>query len=222
MDMLDHLLVGTSASALRKALTDSSLGASVIGGGLDTTLLQGTFGIGLKGVGTDEDAAALEALIIETLKELSVNGFPEDAIESTINTIEFQMREFDTGSFPRGLSFMLGAMRTWVYDRDPLHGVTFEEPLAELKAELAAGKPVFQTLLNDYFVTNGHRVTLTMAPDTGLEAAQQMAEEEELRKVKDSMSPAEVDEVIRMTAELKRLQAADDSEEAKATIPKVR
>jgi Zn-dependent M16 (insulinase) family peptidase len=221
MDVLDHLLIGTSASALRKALTDSDLGASVIGGGLDTTLLQATFGIGLKGVTTEEDAAALETLILKTMESLSVTGFPQDAVEASMNTIEFQMREFNTGSFPRGLSFMLGALRTWNYDRDPLHGVAFEAPLAELKAELAAGKPVFENMLRDYFVANGHRVTLTMEADQALETAQEAAEKEELRKVKDAMSATEVDEVIRMTAELKRIQAADDSEEAKATIPKL-
>lgn len=48
LELTDDLLVGTSAATLRKALTDSGLGESVIGGGLSSELLQNTFSIGLK------------------------------------------------------------------------------------------------------------------------------------------------------------------------------
>jgi len=40
--------------------------------------------------------------------------------KASLNSIEFSLREFNTGSFPRGLSFMLGALSKWVYDQDPL------------------------------------------------------------------------------------------------------
>jgi len=42
---------------------------------------------------------------------------------------------------------MLGALNDWLYDRDPLGGLRFEKPLAELKAALDAGEPVFQQLI---------------------------------------------------------------------------
>ncbi len=45
--------------------------------------------------------------------------------------------EFNTGGFPKGLSIMLGMMAQWIYDKPPLLGIRFEEPLRELKAELA-------------------------------------------------------------------------------------
>lgn len=48
-----------------------------------------------------------------------MTGFSEGAIEAAINTIEFSLRENNTGSFPRGLSLMLRAMGAWIYDRDP-------------------------------------------------------------------------------------------------------
>ena len=36
----------------------------------------------------------------------------------------------------QGLSFMLGMMRNWIYERDPVDALRFEQPLAELKKEL--------------------------------------------------------------------------------------
>jgi len=62
---------------------------------------------------------AVEKLVLDKLAELAKTGFSEGAIEAAINTIEFSLRENNTGSFPRGLSLMLRAMGAWIYDRDP-------------------------------------------------------------------------------------------------------
>ena len=39
--------------------------------------------------------------------------------QAAVNTIEFSLRENNTGSFPRGLSLMLRAVGAWIYDQDP-------------------------------------------------------------------------------------------------------
>lgn len=41
-------MMGTPASPLYKALIDSGMGSSVIGGGMDDGMLQTTFSVGLK------------------------------------------------------------------------------------------------------------------------------------------------------------------------------
>jgi Zn-dependent M16 (insulinase) family peptidase len=43
--------------------------------------------------------------------------------------------------FPRGLSYMLGSLSSWLYDRDPFEPLRFEKPLADLRQRLASGKP---------------------------------------------------------------------------------
>ena len=66
----------------------------------------------------------MEALILSKLEELaSGTGFSPSAIEAAINTIEFSLRENNTGSFPRGLSLMLRAVNAWIYDRDPFQPI---------------------------------------------------------------------------------------------------
>ena len=50
LQFLDYLLLGTSASPLKKALNDSNLGEAIIGGGLGDELRQPMFSLGLKGV----------------------------------------------------------------------------------------------------------------------------------------------------------------------------
>ncbi len=44
--------------------------------------------------------------------------------------------EFNTGSFPRGLSLMLGMLSNWIYDRPPTASLTFNAPLQALKQRL--------------------------------------------------------------------------------------
>ncbi len=119
LGFLNYLLLGTSAAPLRKALNDSGLGESLIGGGIEDELVQPIFSVGLKGV-KPEDKDKVEGLVLETLARLEKEGFTASAIEAAINTIEFSLRENNTGRFPRGLSLMLRAMGSWIYDRDPL------------------------------------------------------------------------------------------------------
>jgi len=154
--VLDHLLLGTSSSVLRKALMESGLGSSITGGGLSDELLQATYSLGLKDVQTD-NVEAVETLIMSSLEQIATDGFSEDAIASSLNTLEFQMREFNTGSFPKGLAFMLGSMSKWIYDDSPTKGLKFEAPLKELKETIAtSGSKVFTDIIRKYLLDNKH------------------------------------------------------------------
>lgn len=117
LNVLDHLLMGTTKSALRKALSDSGLGEDVTGGGLSDELLQATFSVGMKGVDGEEGVEKVRDIIEETLQRLAQEGFEEEDVKASMNAIEFQLREFNTGSFPKGLSLMLGSISGWIYGK---------------------------------------------------------------------------------------------------------
>jgi Zn-dependent M16 (insulinase) family peptidase len=72
--------------------------------------------VGLKGV-DPANQDKVPALVLDKLEQLAKEGFTPTAIEAAINTIEFSLRENNTGSFPRGLSLMLRAVGAWIYDR---------------------------------------------------------------------------------------------------------
>jgi len=221
LGVLDHLLMGTPTSALYKPMIESGLGASLMGGGLSDELKQATFSIGLKGV-QPADVPKVEALAIETLKKAAEDGFEADAIEASLNTIEFSLREFNTGGYPKGLSLMLGILPRWLYGSgSPTEGLRFEAPLANLKARLAKGERVFEGLLQRMIVDNSHLATVELVPDDTLAEAQKAAEEAELAAVKAKMSDAELEGIIAATKSLKEAQLKEDSEEALKSIPRV-
>eukprot|EP00878_Enallax_costatus_P000486 GHUV01000578.1.p1 GENE.GHUV01000578.1~~GHUV01000578.1.p1 ORF type:complete len:1096 (+),score=414.34 GHUV01000578.1:291-3290(+) len=218
LGFLDYLMMGTAAAPLRKALNDSGLGAAIVGGGIDDELKQPVFSVGLKGV-DPANTEKVEALILDKLKEMAETGFTPGAIEAAVNTIEFSLRENNTGSFPRGLSLMLRAVGAWIYDRDPYTPIQWEEALNNFKAKLAGGGDVFGPLIHKYLLDNKHRVTVVVLPDQQLANKVEEDERNRLDGIRAKMSERDVQQVISETEALKERQETPDSPESLACIP---
>ncbi len=217
LSILSYIIIGTQASVLRKTLLDSDLGENVTGG-LESEMRQMSFTAGLKGIAVD-DAAKVEKLILDTLAKLVKEGLDPDMIEAAFNTFEFSLRENNTGSFPRGLSLMLRALTTWLHDDNPLSPLAFEAPLAAIKANLAADKSYFETLVQQHLLDNNHRVSFILEPDASTGQKQETAEKERLAQAQAAMSKIEVEAVIKQARKLKELQQTPDSPEALAMLP---
>jgi presequence protease len=220
-DILEHILIGTPASPLYKALIDSRLGQGLTGGGLDDGLRQPMFSIGLKGI-DPADADKIELLIADTIGTLAEQGIDPMTVEAALNTVEFRLRENNTGAFPRGIVFMLRALRSWLHGRDPLSPLAFEAPLAAVKARVAGGERYFENLIGRHFIANSHRTLLILRPDR--QQAEREAKEEEARLAREraGMSGADLDAVVAATRALKLAQETPDPPEALATIPSLK
>ncbi|KAH0920864.1 hypothetical protein HID58_020882 [Brassica napus] len=220
LGFLDHLMLGTPASPLRKILLESGLGEALVNSGVEDELLQPQFSVGLKGV-SDDKVQKVEELIMSTLRKLADEGFDTDAVEASMNTIEFSMRENNTGSSPRGLSLMLQSIGKWIYDMDPFEPLKYEEPLKTLKARIAeeGSKAVFSPLIEKFILNNPHCVTIEMQPDLEKASQEEVEEKNILQKVKASMTDEELAELARATEELRLKQETPDSPEALKCVP---
>ncbi|MCL7046639.1 hypothetical protein MKW94_022333 [Papaver nudicaule] len=220
LGFLDHLLLGTPGAPLRRILLESGLGEAIVGGGIEDELLQPQFSIGLKGV-SDDDIQKVEELVMSTLKKLAEEGFDPEAVEASMNTIEFSMRENNTGSFPRGLSLMLRSIGKWIYDMDPFEPLKYEKPLTALKARIAEEGPkaVFCPLIEKFIINNPHLVTVEMQPDAKKASLEEAAEKEILDKVKAGMTEEDLAELARATQELRLKQETPDPPEALKSVP---
>jgi presequence protease len=218
LTILSHVLIGTPASPLRKALIDSGLGEDLAGIGLEGELREMFFSTGLKGIAV-EDGGQVENLVLETVTGLVREGIDPQTIEASLNTVEFRLRENNTGNYPRGLVVMLRALATWLYNGDPLALLSFEAPLAAIKQRLAQQEPYFEGLLDRYFLKNPHRTTLFLQPDPELGPREEAAERERLAEIRAAMRPAELTEIVANTHKLKQIQETPDPPEVLATIP---
>jgi Zn-dependent M16 (insulinase) family peptidase len=216
--VLDRLLLGKASSPLKKSLEDSGLGEEIIGNGVDDELLQSTFAIGMKGIKNREDVNALEDLIMDTFHKLDSDGFSEEEIASSMNTIEFRLREGGGGL--RGMEVFLGALSKWNYDLSPKDALVYEDALKALKDELKrTGSNTFQQMIRDFLLTNNHRVVLELYPSTTLEGEQLKDQDLQISRAQSRMSEQEYQSVLDDGIKLKQLQETEESPEVIATNP---
>lgn len=218
LKVLHYILLGMPGSPLRKALIDSGLGEDIAGVGLEDELHQTYFSTGLKGIAV-ENADRIESLILDTLEQLAREGIDPQTVEAALNTIEFRLRENNSGNYPRGLLLMLRALTTWLYDSDPLALLAFEGPLARLKEQLAKDLTYFPKIIEHLFLKNPHRVTIILKPDPELAEKEAAEERERLDAIRRSMSPNRLQFLAENTKALRSIQETPDPPEALATIP---
>ena len=218
LHLLDYILLGTSASILRKTLIESGLGEDIIGGGLESELREVSFGVGLKGVSID-DIDRAESLILETLDQIISEGIDTGMIAAALNTAEFRLRENNTGSFPRGLALMLRSLTNWVYDRDEIEPLRFERSLKELRIKIEEDGRYLEKMLRKRLIDNVHRSTVILQPD-GEEALRlQKDESDRLIIARNEMNDDEFARIKRDIELLRNSQEKPDSPEDIAKLP---
>ena len=215
--ILDYILLGTPASPLRKVLIESGLGEDLTGGGLETHLKQMVFVIGLKGIEKNKINTA-EKLIFKTLEDLVLNGINNDDIRAALNSFEFDLRENNTGGFPRGLSLWLKSLNGWIYGANPIDLISFESPLNLIK-EKSFHQGFYEKIIKQYFISNNHRSIVQLHPSYTLAKKIENKEKEKLRKIKNAMTKNQLIDVQQKTHALLELQSKPDSDEAIATLP---
>ena len=218
-EMLEFILVGMPASPLRKALIDSNLGEDLAGNDLETENDPMYFSTGLKGIAS-EDAEKVEALIFKTLEKIA-EGAPAALVEAAINTLEFDLRENNSGRYPKGLSLMLTALNAWIYDGDPIGSLQFEQHLESIKADIAAGKPLFEDLIRTWMLQNTHRATVLLEPDVEFEARRSELERQRLEGITENLDAAARLRIEEEDAALRAHQSTPDLPENLATIPRL-
>lgn len=221
LQILEHILIDTPASPLRKALIDSGLGEDLTGGGLSTYQRQATFGVGLKGA-SGASAERIEGLILNTLGNLAEEGIDPGMIEAALNTTEFQLRELNTGAFPRGLMLMIMALPTWMHGGDPLSALAFADRLENIKQAAASNPRYFEEMIARHLLDNPHRVTVTLEPDPTIGPKRDEAELKRLADAQSTMAPDDLLAIFEQTQRLQARQQQPDRPEDLAKIPVLR
>lgn len=163
LEVLSEILMGNAGSPLQKAVVESGLGDDLSPiSGLDTHTLQMVFSVGLRG--TDEDKCGdFEALVVDVLKQLVENGFPEDVVRGAVRRVEFRNREL-RGGVPFGLRLLGKTLRGWLHGTAPETTLEFTPHMEALKRK--AAEPGFlESMITDVILDNPHRSTVLVVPD---------------------------------------------------------
>lgn len=236
LDVLEHILLGNSASPLRKKLIDSGLGSALSdASGFDSDMRDTMFACGLKEIGKD-DAVKVEKIIFETLEELCTKGVDAKLLESAIHQIEFHKKEITNSPHPFGIKLLLSFAGTWIHEGDPVSALNFDDDLERLKQETAkyyvkdtkqensidrkdreeislpnsSQDGFLERKIREYFLDNPHRVLFILEPDQNMEERENLRVQEELDNILASLTPDKIKQIREDSKKLEELQEAKE------------
>ena len=209
LSILEQILLGNSASPLRKALIDSALGSALSDStGFDPDNRDTMFACGLKDISKDS-VEKVEKIIFSTIKEIADKGIEKNLIESAIHQIEFYRKEITNTPYPFGIKLLLSFAGTFIHGGDPVSCINIDKDLDILKEKIRKG-PFLENKLRQYFLENPHRILFTLEPDTDLEISNIEKTRIELKNLLRKMSKKDLEKIQKDTKTLAALQEKDE------------
>lgn len=214
-DILEHLLLETPSSPLKKALIDAKIGKDVFGS-FEAGMLQPMFSIVVKN-SNESEKERFKGIVIETLNKLVKEGIDKKLIEASINIKEFQLREADYHGYPKGLIYSMKSMDSWLYDENPWIHLGYENTLKKIKSAL--NSRYFEDLIEKYILKNNHSSILVVKPVKGLAEEKEAYTKKKMADFKQSLTAEQIEKIISDTVKLKERQVTHDSPEDLKKIP---
>ena len=216
-DILFEALLGSNEAPVKKAILAAGLGGNVVSY-TAAECLQPYELIMLQNAQPDV-ARELRRVFQDACRDLCEHGVPRERLEAIISSNEYDLRQRDYG-IADGVAIACDALSTWLYDDDAAtlalkYGPVYEELRSELDGTY------FEDLLRELVLENDHMALVELVPMDAAEGSEG-AEATELAAKRDAMTDAELADVVERTAALRAAQEAEDTPEAKATLPRLR
>lgn len=216
-DILFEALLGSNEAPVKKAILAAGLGGNVVSYTAAESLQP--YELIMLQNAQPGVARELRRVFQDACRDLCEHGVPRERLEAIISSNEYDLRQRDYG-IADGVAIACDALSTWLYDDDAAtlalkYGPVYEELRGELDGSY------FEDLLRELVLENDHMALVELVPvDAG--AGSEGAEAAELAAKRDAMTDDELADVVERTAALRAAQEAEDTPEAKATLPRLR
>ena len=216
-DILFEALLGSNEAPVKKAILAAGLGGNVVSYTAAESLQP--YELIMLQNAQPGVACELRRVFQDACRDLCKHGVPRERLEAIISSNEYDLRQRDYG-IADGVAIACDALSTWLYDDDAAtlalkYGPVYEELRGELDGSY------FEDLLRELVLENDHMALVELVPVDAAEGAES-AEAAELAAKRDVMTDAELADVVERTAALRAAQEAEDTPEAKATLPRLR
>ncbi len=215
-DILDYALLSAPGAPLKQALLDAKIGKDIMAS-YDNSTLQPIFSIVAKNSNLERREEFI-GIIKRVLKEQVQQGISQKSLLAGLNSFEFQYREGDFGSFPKGLMYGIKCLDSWLYENDkPFLHLEEIEVIKFLKQQV--GTRYFEDLVQRYLLDNPHAAIVSARPEYGLNTKKEESLAQKLQSYKESLSEKERQEIVDFTHHLRAYQEEPSSKEDMDKLP---
>jgi Zn-dependent M16 (insulinase) family peptidase len=194
LKLLEQILLGNSASPLRKALMDSALGTALSDGtGFDADNRDTLFACGLKDV-DESDADKIEGIVLAVLQDLVEEGIDSHLVDAAIHQVEFHRREITNTPYPYGIKLLLSFVGNWLHGGSSESVLKFDKDLDKIRKRVA-DNGFFEKQIKHYLLDNPHRALIVLSPDDALEVKETKRVLSELHEIKNNLDEAALDRI---------------------------
>ncbi len=212
LEVLADVLFNSESAPVRLALQKAGIGKEVSAG--NDNIQQNVFTINVQNA-NPEEKDKFYSIIMDELKKAVKNGLDKEAVEGTLNRMEFRLREGNDAQ--KGLSYNFASLTGWLFEGNPFLTLEYEKPLAEVKTALSTN--MLETIIKTEMIDNPFSLLLVLEPKPGLEKENNTKIEKELEDYKNSLSDDQKKQLVKETKDLVEYQQRSDAPEALATIP---
>ncbi|WP_046216230.1 insulinase family protein [Paenibacillus wulumuqiensis] len=214
--ILQYVLFNAPGAPVQQALLESGLARETYASFTDS-LFQPVFSIFAKN-GERPDKQQFIDTLTSVLQKAVQEGIDREALLACINVMEFQYREADFGSFPKGLVYGMQILDSWLYDdQQPFIHLEANRIFDRLKTEMNDGW--FEQLVEKYLLNNTHASIVTLLPVRGLNMQKEQQLKEQLQVYKNSLTSGQIQELVRQTEMLTAYRNQPSPSEQRSRIP---
>ncbi|QEN05564.1 hypothetical protein EW093_12850 [Thiospirochaeta perfilievii] len=217
LELINKILLGSSASPLKKALTDSDSWDDLSSSsGSESELCNYVYTVGVRGASKNKFKEFKE-LVFKTLKQIVTDGIDPELLEGALRELEFRNREIQ-GSL--GLRLMRKSIRGWLHGYSPIQTLEFEKWMSNIRNKCQKSG-YLEGLIEKFFIKNNHRAEIVVEPSYKEGLRQKESLEKKLRLIKESLDQKDIDLIKRENRELEEYQNRPDSTEDINSLPRL-
>lgn len=210
--ILCEYLTDTNESPLTKAIMEAGLAEDVDMGTLDE-MAQVGFLLNVRNTSPEKEEA-IRTTIRTTVEGLLEKELDKNALTACLNRTVFRLRDQQE---PAGLIRALRSLGTWLYEGDPLEGMTMNDTVAELRDMVENGG--FDALLRSMLLDEDTLCIIRTLPSETLGQEKVEKENARLAALKASWKEEDVAALKDMNEKLLAWQMTPDSPEQSACMP---
>ena len=196
--LLNEVLIEMQGAYLKEALLKENICEDVSSISMESTKFS-SFGVYVTN-SERENLDKFKEVVEKTLADVIKNGIEKEKLIAVLNRTEFSVREL-LNSTTAGIECMLHIYENWLYGKNPMESLAFDDVLSEIREEILNNR-LLERIIEEKILNNNHKAFIVLSPSVGLNDKKDLAQKEWLKRYKESLNKIQIEKIIENTKNL--------------------